>query len=498
MADTMKYASNMNGALWVQPNGPVNDLHYMGCHEVTDIPFPHPDVDYGWCVDENREFQITHELKSPPATPSATITTLLGQERAWLEKLLCPPDLYLVQQTCNGRGSPYNADRVTHMPRARIVTDTLNNPLSIDATNKTMKNFEVKYADPHIVLANFGSRQATAEATNLHGVAACRKYKCTDACGKYQTFGDIVATGASGAVAASANVQFTTTGGATWTAGAADPFAVGAAKNVIDLVYVLLDNGTCRIVASKAAEAGVQGLVAYSDDGGAVWTSVNIGGGAAGHGATVPGGMYAIGKKIWLASAGGYIYFSDDAGVSWTAQESGVIFATAFTQIKFFNANIGVAVTTAGNAVFTTNGGLNWAACTAVAAGDNLCVEVPTSSMVYVGNDDGELWVSYDLGASWEELNWSNGTIAAGTLNNIKRAPENDHCLYLLHNTAGPVGTIWRTWNGGTTWDKLNDITNAGIYGLEVINSETAYVTGNVVGAATAVIIKTNEKYPPV
>jgi photosystem II stability/assembly factor-like uncharacterized protein len=492
-----KFVSNKNGAVFGQPNGAANPLYYLGCHEVGEVPIAHPDVDFGYCVDENGAFVEEQELLSPPPTQTTTITTLVGKERVFLEKMLCPPDLYVLQRSCGKRNSVYSPDRVTHLPRARIITDTLQNPVSTTDPNKSMKAFAVKYSNPHIVMAAFGSRKTTAEATNGHDVAAWKDPRCTDVCGKYRDADAYAAFGASGGAGASANVNLSTDAGTTWTAAAADPFAVGAAKNVISLVYVTLPNGTRRLIAAKTAEAGVQGVVAYTDNAGVAWTTVNIGGAAAGHGATVEGGLYAIDNYVWLASALGYIYRSTDYGVSWAVQEGGTIFATSYAQIKFLNKNYGMAVTTVGNSVVTFNGGVNWAACTAFAAAqNNISVEVPQENMAIVGNNLGALYITYDAGTTWEQILWDLS--GAGSIVNLRRAPENDHCLWMVHNTAGPVGTVWRSWNGGATWDQLNVITNNGLYGLDVINSETAYVAGFIVGAGTAAIIKYTEKYPPV
>jgi photosystem II stability/assembly factor-like uncharacterized protein len=65
----------------------------------------------------------------------------------------------------------------------------------------------------------------------------------------------------------------------------------------------------------------------------------------------------------------------------------------------------------------------------------------------------------------------------------------NDLFGFIAHNSAAPVGTILRTFDGGYTWEALDTPTNAGLNWLVAVDNDTAYAVGEVSGG-TGVILK--------
>jgi photosystem II stability/assembly factor-like uncharacterized protein len=206
---------------------------------------------------------------------------------------------------------------------------------------------------------------------------------------------------------------------------------------------------------------------------------------------TKGGGLFALDEKhIWLAGAAGYIYFSADGGVTWTAQETGVITAGAYTQVKFLDANYGIAVAAAGVVAVTRDGGAHWVAATAIAAAPalNTC-EINAPNRLWVGTATGLLYYSNDFGVTWTQRSGWTGS-GVGQVKDLHFLGE--YVGWMLVNSAAPVGTILRTINGGYTWEALTTPTNSGMNEIWAVHENLALAVG-LVNAATGTIIMAAE-----
>jgi photosystem II stability/assembly factor-like uncharacterized protein len=192
--------------------------------------------------------------------------------------------------------------------------------------------------------------------------------------------------------------------------------------------------------------------------------------------------------NIWLVTTGGYVYHSDDGGVTWDTQEAGVITAQNLNCVVFLDAVTGY-IGGENNTVMSSNdGGVSWTLLTGPAgqaADDIHALEVIDANTVWIGYNDGTLWWTDDAGATWTQrtVPWTGGAITY-----IEFA--NELVGFLIHNTAGPVGTVFRTIDGGYNWEAITMPTNAGLNALYVCDVNNAFVVGNVVGAATAFVGK--------
>jgi photosystem II stability/assembly factor-like uncharacterized protein len=400
--------------------------------------------------------------------------------RDWLEKLNCEFTLFAFHRS---GGEP---DIFTNYVRARI----LNNCRVTTLTDKQIVHHEEEQASsqsrdieawPPVYRTGelTSRRQSTSETLALNDVVAYSPLDCEEGV----VPGDKVVAGADSSSYAG-NVLETLNAGADWAALAADPFTAG--NNIQSLVSFPISDTVTRFLAAQTAAGGAQGVVAYSDDNGATWTTVNIGGATAGHGAVDSGALFALDQShIWLASAEGYIYFSSDGGATWTAQTDADLTTEDFHAVSFADENTGMAVATGDAILYTSDGGITWEQVQATGSGDVLNCVAPSGDFWWVGTAGGDLWYTRDEGDTWTQRRFSGDGV--GEVADIAFA--NDLVGYAIHNTAAPVGSIQVTINGGYSWKAITTSTNAGLNALTLADLNTVYAVGEVEGG-TAVIVK--------
>lgn len=332
-------------------------------------------------------------------------------------------------------------------------------------------------------------RKNTTEAEHINDIWANTFYRCADDCGKKIGLGQYVMATPDADAAATANVQLSTDYGQTWVAAVADPFAVG--EHIKSGTMFQIRNGVTRLLVAKEGTGGaVQGQVSYSDDWGATWTDVSVGGAATGDGPVQGGGIFALDENhIWIASITGYIFFSDDGGLTWATQEAGVISgANAYFQVHFADKNYGMAISTLGITAVTSDGGATWAAGGVVGGGapDLFCVHVIDKWRAWVGTSAGTLYYTEDGGDTWT-LRTITG-FAANTVEDIQFV--GDHVGFMVSSNAASDSIVFRTINGGYTWEQVDTPANDKILALNMVDENTCLFTGNIVAAGTAFIGK--------
>ncbi|MFA5166647.1 MAG: YCF48-related protein [Candidatus Paceibacterota bacterium] len=265
-----------------------------------------------------------------------------------------------------------------------------------------------------------------------------------------------------------ADLAHTADGGATWTNSVDYPFANG--ENIMSVGCFALDNTVTRWLAVRGAEVAPANPleIAYSDDGGASWTNVDVEAAGTRY-ATDSGALFVLNSKnIWLASSGGYIFFSSDGGITWTQQEDGTVTAGNYNAIMFANENDGFAVADTGIVVRTVDGGLSWTAVTAITAVPNvLCVYVFNKDEALVGTATGEIWRTWDGGTTWTQVYTS-----ADSINDIDFA--NKYVGFAIADD-----TVLRTRNGGEDWETVSGTTvTTELNAVVACDENTAYAVG--------------------
>jgi photosystem II stability/assembly factor-like uncharacterized protein len=461
------------GAIWVFPDGPNNEGQYVACTDLDAITEPLGDVELIRCFDVFGKWKTVGQKQSPPDPVTTTLTSLTFPTRTWLERIRGSYGLIFLERD-GGR-----ADLFTNWKRALILSDVRNtekvydNIVKRETEAEATRAFSVTADPPVIECVNVtGVRVSSSNVDGFNDVAMLT----TDEGILPVKYGVAVCDGHA---AVKANVYLTSDGGQTWTSTAAQPFAV--AENIEACAILDMGNNIHRIIAALEAPAGAQGKIAYSDDNGATWNVVNVGGAAAGHGALGGGAIFALDDHhMWLASAAGYIYFSADAGETWTAQDAGVATAGDYFQVKFEGQGMhGYAVAETGVVVRTVDGGVSWVACTTTitATPDVISVAVIDSDTAWVGTATGGLWFTTDAGVTWTQRTGWVGS-GAGKVHAVGFV--NDYVGFMLSDTAAPVGRVLRTIDGGFNWTVLTSDANNGLTSMFVGDSNYIVYTGLV------------------
>lgn len=476
------------GALWIQPDGPNTEPIPLGCHLVGDVDVPLGDKTVVTRRDPSgpSRYQTVKIYRSgEPGAVTFPITTDVKSVMDVLETLECDSPLYITMSTCGRMDVWGNYDRVFIFHNTGKTAETLANLVSREAADETPAEqtftmaAEALYKASKLTMAQLD----TSHPDGLNDVYSCQAAQCAGPCGVAKTQCEnffAVGQALTGSPTDVASVIYTEDEGNTFAAMAADPFAAG--EDIASGVCFEMGRDVTRyLVIRGTTDPAAPAEVAYSDDLGATWTLVPLGtvNGEYGYG---PQSLFAFDKRhIWCCTTGGYIFFSGDGGVTWEPQSEGLLTSNDLHGIKFYNKSLGYCVGATNTILKTEDGGNAWellvgpAAQAAVACKS---VHPSTEHIVWVGYADSDLYYSMDAGDSWAERDYGQST---GTVPDIDGS--NPYCLFLLHNTAAPVGTVYYSRNGGFDWEAVPAVTNAGLTAVLACGSNLAYVVGNVSGA---------------
>jgi len=469
------------GALWVQVDGPNTQPVYLGCHQLGDIEEPQGDVELIYCPDPSapNRFKVVGSVQGAAGSVTASVTTDVTDDLDYLERVLCPFPLY-INMIKSGRKDVFtNFDRTFVLTGARITSKGLTAlaARTPDDNTRSEQSFDLSGEELLRFVVLEVTRQTVSEVNSLNDITFCNEQACrTDedpAQASCQT-GYIACDPAGGGTA---NI-LATTNGSTWTATSADPLGTDEIAMAIECFETGRD-AVRILVARGSTDASNPPEVAYSDDAGVTWTSVDVGSDN-GEFVQFQHAMYAHDRNsIWLGTDQGVIYKSDDAGLTWTQVDDGTTMGTeGVNAIHFIDADVGFCVGDANAFARSLDGGVSWSAITGPSATDALlCVACLDRNRVWVGNDDGELWYSNDGGTTWAQRSFT-GT-GVGEVRDIKFM--NDHVGYMLKNVATPANggnNIQYTIDGGYTWTAVTTPENDGLNALWLCDLWNVYAVG--------------------
>ena len=162
--------------------------------------------------------------------------------------------------------------------------------------------------------------------------------------------------------------------------------------------------------------------------------------------------------------------------------------ANDLSSIHFLDQDIGYCVGASDTVLKTTNGGVTWSLATATGGGAALNDVHVLDDRVWIVSADPAIYYSEDGGVTWTARTGVPGSAAANDYPWIEFA--NEFQGFMISNTAGPVGTVLRTINGGYTWEEITTPDNDGINAGHLISPNDLYVVGPVEGGGTAYIAK--------
>lgn len=471
-------------SLWVQPDGPNTKPEYLGCHGVGDIAEPLGDETLLYCPDPASAggFTVKNSFTGEPGSITTTIDTDLRTSADYLETLgKCGVPIY-VHKVLRGRRDEFtNFDRTFVLNPAKLTQRSLGGLASRTPgdNGESTQSFDIS-ATALLRLYNLeAARVAVTDTEDITGISICGEARCEGAGGASQSVEDYLFAGTkplTGSTTIAAEVLASINGSA-WAATAADPFA--ADEDIQGIVCFRVGRDTIRVLVARGSTDGANPAeIAYSDNNGTSWTTVNVGS-VTGEYCPNSHALFALDRyHIWMGTDGGNIYFSEDAGETWTLQENGAISATDIMGISFYDGDNGFAVYTGGQAAVTSDGGDTWSATGAVTGSSGATdIHALSQYFVYVTGSDG-MFYTHDGGDTWSQRN-SLAIAAVDFMTN----------LFGIAVGSAASANIYVTYNGGYDWAAIPAVTNSGYLDVQIVHERLAYVTGNSQGG-TGMLLK--------
>jgi len=469
------------GGLFIQPGGPNTACYYLGCHTLGDLTEKEKGVELLRCLNpEGDGWRTVGNTITPPDPVEFSIECRMAKTRSWIQSIEMPASFYVLQSETGRRDNIKNYDAGNVIVHGERTQKTKTNMAHMEEDKTAMVSADWQaYPPVYEVDRLVGERKTTAATDDLNDVWMNPDAHDAASWGTRLYRGQLgLIVGESDAGPALATCLFATDYANTLAPAAADPFAAGQDIRAGKFFYV--GQNLRRYLVAMEPPAGGQGMVAYSDDGGATWTQVNIGGAVAGHGGAFGSCLWAPNENfVLLASTLGYIYKSIDGGASFDAVESGTITADGYGCIHADETDTYcVAGAPADIIALSDDGGETWVVSPAdTGSGADIisCWRFDEQRM-WVGTDDGELWYSGDGGLAWVQQTRFPGP-AGGTVSAMYWV--NDHIGYVLY-TVGGVATLCRTFNGGYDWEVLTTPANSGGRAVMAPAVNLAYIVGDV------------------
>ena len=174
------------------------------------------------------------------------------------------------------------------------------------------------------------------------------------------------------------------------------------------------------------------------------------------------GGLRALvvdnaGSSLYASTTGGSMFKSTDAGADWTAISN--ITGVLTPAIDPTSAST-VYVALRPGVFKSTDGGASWQAAGLSDAAVSLLVVDPSRPSTIYASDGKKLYKSTDGAQSWAEIGL--GLPAPGSpplppfISNITVDPGNPSTLFSLVSLGPPGSELYKSTNGGQTWDQVN------------------------------------------
>jgi hypothetical protein len=435
--------------------------------------------------------------------PTFTVNAYTPTDLDWLLDIDCPMDFWLVMGRCNSPSDLTAYSKIRHFYRSTLTeqgetdADFLGEEEIAGITTQT--SWSAEDVVTIVVVDTEEQRQGVTEAQAFNDIAFLAEGRCEGDCGREIGDGEWgVAVADSNYGSATANVWYTDDEGATWTICATDPFAANDA-DISSCVILPGETAPRFIVFRGTVESDYGARASISDDWGATWSEVNVGGVA--NGSYINGAFkYGVGL-IWIVGNGGYIWYSEDRGDSWT-EITGTTTGTAQELWDIHSppddSSIVYAVGGNNTVIFSNDTGASWSSISGPADGTEAmyAVDVDSQYKLFVGGqrDASEecLWSSEDGGANWVNETFTGSTLADGEVRRFRQAARasRQHKVWIHGANNGSTrrygpGTsfrMFRTLDGLASSERQDLVANNGLNGLSVVTINHAWACGEPVG----------------
>ncbi len=215
----------------------------------------------------------------------------------------------------------------------------------------------------------------------------------------------------------------------------------------------------------------------------------------------------ANGDKMMVSSYYARPKRSTDGGATWSSASSGIAEAGSSANAPFHTQLHPGRTDATGNTLFTATNlkiyksadwtATPWSALAMAGFGGTLIRNFNTSASngnaLAIAANGGRVWVSSDGGASW--TNPAGGDVTGGVqnLSYVWFDTSNDQVLYLASVTQGAVSHLWKSVNGGNSFNPI-DVSNGFPFGIpvHVIQNDPANPSRLLAGTDFGVYISEN------
>lgn len=444
-------------AIWLQRKC-GEELEFQGCHTFSGVSVPRGARTPTYCRTGKRKWEIQRTFRGIPGLGTGTVIardTVLNI----LQEIGCAVNLYVYHSAAGADENPVNYDYFYLYQDVEVNsedTDPHSVGIDPDADQRITLGMPVEFFSRLKVkaLEAVNVDLSALSTDDFNTIAACDDASCDDR-GLLNTIGcQTIYIGTAGTTAK----ILKSTDGSTFST-IATPFT-----DVTDPIASIDCEDDVVIVVN-----GTTTEYAYSWNAGTSFTVVET------PTQLINRAMvYTGGTKVWFVAQGGYIYYSSNRGASIAAQTSGDLTTQSLNDIAAASSSLLYAIGDSNAFLRTTDGGSLWELVTGPATGifpNDLyrVTAIPGTDIVFVGDEQGNLYRSEDQGATWttvlsdaDHLGGIRGIAACDC--NIIAVAGNDQDPY-FYGSAG-VGTIKQTIDGGNTWQDIVIPTNTGLLDL--------------------------------
>jgi photosystem II stability/assembly factor-like uncharacterized protein len=432
------------------------EADYHSCMRADAIEQAYGDVEKIECPDPNRanEFIEVGEVQSAEERPT---TQLVGRypakEASTLKRLAdlkCDNDVHLNIDICNDVSVFNQFDKKLIFENSRITnyaTDPLG-ALSSDERAVVNETADISMKEWYEVLGLEFARRADTIITNeVLDVVICDNISCgscedpSDGCQKIFA----ITLAAGGSPGTPADIVYSLDKGQTWNADDID--TLGVAENPSALACV----GEYIVVVSN--DSGSLHYALLSDfDGITDPTFYEVATGFVTGGE--PNDIWSVGNKAFIVGDGGYVYTLTDPTAGVTVIDAGVADNDNLQAVHAINEDFMVAVGNNGAIVKTENGATVGSIASPVGVGITLqavWIKSNNSDEWFIGADNGNYYYTVNNGVTWTTGAFTGS--GSGEVHDIAFSTKS--VGYLSHATSAPAGRIFRTYDGGNSWNLM-------------------------------------------